>query len=134
MIVVTGGAGFLGRHLSRRLHREGNKVLVVDNHLTSDPRHSQDLAREGIRFLRHDVVDPLPIIETQAVYHLASPASPKDYDRMPVETLRTGAEGTRNALELARRADATFLLASTSEVYGEPQVHPQPETYHGNVS
>ncbi|MEU2056762.1 UDP-glucuronic acid decarboxylase family protein [Streptomyces bungoensis] len=134
--VVTGGAGFVGSHLCERLLSRGDEVVCVDDlstgraaniaHLLDDPR---------FRFLHQDVTEGLEVSgPIGAVYHLASPASPRDYLRLPVETLLVGSYGTRNALELARRHGARFLLTSTSEVYGDPQVHPQPESYWGNVN
>ncbi|MFJ3906193.1 UDP-glucuronic acid decarboxylase family protein [Streptomyces sp. NPDC090025] len=134
--VVTGGAGFVGSHLCERLLTQGHRVVCVDDlstgraeniaHLLDHPRFS---------YVHQDVTQGLEISgRVDAVYHLASPASPRDYLRLPVETLLVGSYGTRNALELARRDRAAFLLTSTSEVYGDPQVHPQPESYWGHVN
>jgi len=133
---VTGGAGFLGGHLCERLIAEGYLVLCVDNlstgvrenvvHLEGDP---------GFEYVHHDITSPLRIEERlDEVYHFASPASPKDFDRIPVQILLVGSAGTHNALDLALSRGARFLLASSSEVYGDPLVHPQHEDYRGNVS
>jgi dTDP-glucose 4,6-dehydratase len=137
--VVTGGAGFLGSHLCERLLDDGVEVLSVDNLSTSAPSAATLLhGRDGYRFVRHDISDssaPLPLRPApDTVFHLASPASPLDYLRLPVETLRAGAIGTANALDVAERSNARLVLASTSEVYGDPLQHPQPETYWGNVN
>lgn len=134
--LITGGAGFLGSHLGDRLLREGNEVVAVDNLVTGDLRniehHRGDRAFE---FIRQDVAEPFDIDgSVDLVLHFASPASPVDYLNLPLETLRAGSYGTHNALELALRKGARFLLASTSEVYGDPIVHPQPESYWGNVN
>ncbi|MCZ0983678.1 SDR family oxidoreductase [Streptomyces diastatochromogenes] len=134
--VVTGGAGFVGSHLCERLLAQGDEVVCVDDLSTGRAEniaHLLDHAR--FRFVHQDVTEGLEIPgRVDAVYHLASPASPLDYLRLPVETLLVGSYGTRHALELARRDGAAFLLTSTSEVYGDPQVHPQPEGYWGNVN
>jgi dTDP-glucose 4,6-dehydratase len=134
--VVTGGAGFLGSHLTERLLGEGHDVVAVDNFVTGVPENvSHLLGKSGFQLRQMDVSDPIEIDgPVHAVLHLASPASPVDYLRIPIETLRTGALGTLNALHLAAEKQARFLLASTSETYGDPQVHPQPETYWGNVN
>lgn len=135
-IVVTGGAGFLGSHLCESLFARGDHVVVVDNLVTGDLANLEHLAgRPGFDFVQADVSRALPVDgPVDAVMHLASPASPKDYLELPIETLEVGSRGTQHALELAREHDARFFLASTSEVYGDPQVHPQPETYWGNVN
>lgn len=133
--VVAGGAGFLGSHLCERLLAEGYEVLCLDDMSTGSVDNIQHL-RADARFgcVRGDVTAPLPEFEhVDAVLHLASPASPRAYQHRPVETLWAGSAGTRNLLELARRNAARFLFASTSEVYGDPLVHPQPESYRGNV-
>ncbi|MFE3788242.1 UDP-glucuronic acid decarboxylase family protein [Streptomyces goshikiensis] len=134
--VVTGGAGFVGSHLCERLLAEGQEVVCVDNLSTGRAENITHLLdHPGFRFLLLDVTEGLDVPgRVDAVYHLASPASPADYLRLPLETLLVGSYGTRNALELARRHDAGFLLTSTSEVYGSPEVHPQPESYWGNVN
>jgi dTDP-glucose 4,6-dehydratase len=135
-IVVTGGAGFLGSHLCDRLLEEGHEVIAVDNLLTGNPRNILHLADEKrFRFLRHDVTHFIFIDgPVDAVLHFASPASPIDYLELPIQTLKVGSLGTHNALGLAMAKKARFLLASTSECYGDPLVHPQPETYWGNVN
>jgi dTDP-glucose 4,6-dehydratase len=134
--LVTGGAGFLGSHVCERLLREGWEVMCLDSLLTGRRDNLADVAGvEGFRFHAHDVTEPLDVdADVDAVLHMASPASPADYLRWPIETLRVGALGTLHALDLALRRQATFLLASTSEAYGDPLVHPQPETYWGNVN
>jgi dTDP-glucose 4,6-dehydratase len=134
--VVAGGAGFLGSHLCERLIADGYDVVCVDNLSTGvldNVRHL--LAWDSFTFHRADVVRPFDLVgDVDLVVHLASPASPADYLRMPIETLRAGSEGTRTLLELARHKNARFMLASTSEIYGDPMVHPQPESYWGNVN
>jgi len=134
--LVTGGAGFIGSHLCERLLRQGTDVVCVDNLSTGSTANIAWLLRhDGYRFLEHDITGPLPPIDGfDLVAHLASPASPRHYLNLPLATLRVGAEGTRRALELARTCSARFVLASTSEVYGDPLEHPQPETYWGNVN
>jgi dTDP-glucose 4,6-dehydratase len=134
--LITGGAGFLGSHLCDRLLREGWEVLCVDSLVTGDSVNLSE-AREhaAFRFVQANVSDELWVEDgLDAVLHLASPASPVAYQAHPIETLRVGAVGAERALELAQRDGSTFLLASTSEVYGDPKVHPQPETYWGNVN
>jgi dTDP-glucose 4,6-dehydratase len=135
-VVVTGGAGFLGSHLCDRLLKEGHEVIAVDNLLTGNPRNIRHLADEKrFRFLRHDVTHFIFIDgPVDAVLHFASPASPIDYLELPIQTLKVGSLGTHNALGLAMAKNSRFLLASTSECYGDPLVHPQPETYWGNVN
>jgi dTDP-glucose 4,6-dehydratase len=134
--VVTGGAGFIGTHLCRRLLAAGTEVLCVDNFLTSSPESLHAL-RADPRFTLCEAdaaVGLPPVDQADLVVHLASPASPADYHRHPLATLDAGSRGTRNALELAAQAGARFVLASTSEVYGDPAVTPQPEQYWGNVN
>jgi dTDP-glucose 4,6-dehydratase len=135
-LLITGGAGFLGSHLCERLLADGWEVLCVDNLSTgsrSNIAHLQD--HKGFRFLQADVCAPFPIPQhLDAVLHFASPASPKDYLQLPLETLAVGSQGTLNALKLAREKRARFMLASTSETYGDPMVHPQQESYWGNVN
>jgi dTDP-glucose 4,6-dehydratase len=135
-VVVTGGAGFLGSHLCQRLLDSGHDVLCIDNFLTGSARNVEHLqGRPGFVLSEWDVSEPIEVAgPVDAVLHLASPASPVDYLRFPVETLRAGSVGTLNALELAAAKHARFVLASTSESYGDPLVHPQPETYWGNVN
>jgi len=134
--VITGGAGFVGSHLCERFLAEGGEVLCVDNLLTGSLRNIEHLKDEPrFQFLRHNVSEPLHIDgSVDAVLHFASPASPADYLEHPIPTLKVGALGTHNALGLAKAKDARFLLASTSEVYGDPEVHPQREDYWGNVN
>lgn len=136
-IVVTGAAGFLGSHLCRALVRRGERVAGVDNLSTGHMDNLADLAGvPGFELLRGDVTRPLTLVTdgpVRAVVHLACPASPLAFLARPVETLRVGSAGTLNALDLARSHGARFLLASSSEVYGDPQVHPQEESYRGNV-
>jgi dTDP-glucose 4,6-dehydratase len=134
--VVTGGAGFLGSHLCEALLRSGLDVLCLDNFLTGTPENVAHLMEHpGFRLVRTDVTDYLHVAGPVGyVLHFASPASPADYLRMPLETLKVGSIGTLHALGLAREKEARFLLASTSEVYGDPEIHPQPEGYWGNVN
>ncbi len=136
-IVVLGGAGFLGSHLCERLLRDGAaEVISLDNFVTGDERNVAELPALGdFRSVHHDVTQPLRVSgPVDCVFNLASPASPMDYANLPIETLRVGSRGTENGLELAREKDAVFLQASTSEVYGDPLVHPQREDYWGNVN
>ena len=133
--VVTGGAGFLGSHLCEYLLEQGNRVLCVDNLETSSLENLEHLRDDAFVFLNHDVIFELEVDEpVDVVYHLAALASPIDYLRQPLHSLKTGSYGTHNALGLAKFKRARFLLFSTSEVYGDPQVHPQPESYWGNVN
>jgi dTDP-glucose 4,6-dehydratase len=134
--VVTGGAGFLGSHLCERLLRDGYQVICLDNLCTGSAANVAQLSELGsFRLVRADVTDRVPVVgDVDAVLHFASPASPIDYLRMPIETLRVGSVGTMHALDLAREKQARFLLASTSEAYGDPKVHPQPESYWGHVN
>jgi UDP-glucuronate decarboxylase len=132
--LVTGGAGFIGSHLCRRLLEQGHDVLAADNFYSSDRRNVAGLlAHPGFELIRHDVTFPL-YVEVDEIYHLACPASPVYYQRDPVQTTKTCVHGSINMLGLAKRLGAPILLASTSEVYGDPAVHPQPETYWGNVN
>jgi len=133
-ILVTGGAGFVGSHLVDKLMLDGHEVFVVDNYFTGRKRNiEQWLGHENFEMLHHDVVNPL-FIEVDEIYHLASPASPPHYMYNPVKTIKTNTVGTVNMLGLAKRTKARILIASTSEVYGDPEVHPQPETYWGHVN
>jgi len=133
--VVTGGAGFLGSHLCDALVAEGNRVICVDNLETGSLQNVEHLRGDSFTFMNHDITGHLEVAEpVDLVYHLASPASPIDYLRLPLQTLKVGSQGTHNALGLAKWKRARFLLASTSEVYGDPLIHPQPETYWGNVN
>lgn len=134
--VITGGAGFLGSHLCDRLIVEGHNVVCIDNLITGDTANIAHLVgNEKFQFVKHDVTNYI-FIEGQVdnVLHFASPASPIDYLKLPIQTLKVGSLGTHKALGLAKEKKARFLLASTSEVYGDPLVHPQPESYWGNVN
>jgi dTDP-glucose 4,6-dehydratase len=133
--VVTGGAGFLGSHLCDHLLAQGYRVVCIDNLETSSLRNIEHIRDDKFEFVYHDVVEHISVSEpVDVVYHLAALASPIDYLRMPLHSLKVGSYGTHHALGLAKWKRARFLLASTSEVYGDPQVHPQPETYWGNVN
>ena len=133
--VVTGGAGFLGSHLCDSLARDGHRVICVDSLETGSLQNIEHLRGDDFVFMNHDITSHLAIDEpVDFIYHLASPASPIDYLRLPLLTLKVGSHGTHNALGLAKWKRARFLLASTSEVYGDPLIHPQPETYWGNVN
>ncbi len=135
-VLVAGGAGFLGANLCRRLLREGHEVICLDNFLTGKQSNIDDLADDpAFTLLRHDVIEPMDEgIRPARIYNLACAASPKHYQADPVHTLRTCVDGAYNLLELARRCGARILQASTSEVYGDPDVHPQPESYRGKVN
>lgn len=135
-VVVTGGAGFLGSHVCDRLIGRGDEVVCLDNLVTGSEANIAHLAdEERFRFERHDVVEPFAVPgPVDAVMHLASPASPVDFARIPIEILNVGSRGTENGLQLANDKGARFFLASTSEVYGDPLIHPQPESYWGNVN
>ena len=134
--VVTGGAGFLGSHLCDHLLEQGHRVICIDNLDTGSLQNVEHLRNaDDFLFVSHDVTEPLFLEEpVDFVFHLASPASPIDYLRLPLHTLKVGSYGTHNMLGLAKFKRARFLIASTSEVYGDPQVHPQPETYWGHVN
>jgi dTDP-glucose 4,6-dehydratase len=133
--VITGGAGFLGSHLCEVLIGRGHRVICVDNLVTSSLKNIEHIRDESFVFMNHDVVTPIVIDEpVDFVYHFAALASPQDYLRMPLHSLKVGSHGTHNALGLAKWKRARFLIASTSEVYGDPEVHPQPEEYWGNVN
>ena len=133
--LVTGGAGFLGSHLCDELLRRGQRVVCVDNFETGSLANIQHIRVPEFRHLHADIIEPYFVDEPiDFVYHLASPASPIDYLRLPLHTLKVGSYGTHNTLGLAKHHRARFLLASTSEVYGDPQVHPQPESYWGHVN
>ena len=133
-ILVTGGAGFIGSHLVDHLMTQGNEVLCLDNFYTGHKRNIlQWLDNPNFELIRHDITEPIRL-EADQIYHLACPASPTHYQYNPVKTIKTNIIGTLNMLGLAKRVKARFLLASTSEVYGDPDVHPQPEEYRGNVN
>jgi dTDP-glucose 4,6-dehydratase len=135
-LLVTGAAGFLGSHLCDQLLSRGHRVIGVDNHITGSPANLAHLSHHsGFQFIRHDVTTFIEIEgPLDGVLHFASPASPVDYLELPIQTLKVGSLGTHKALGLARAKGSRFLLASTSEVYGDPLVHPQPESYWGNVN
>ena len=133
--LVTGGAGFLGSHLCEALLGKGHRVICLDNLETGSLANIAHLRDDAFVFLHHDVSEPIVVDEPlDFVYHLAALASPIDYLRLPLHSLKTGSYGTHHALGLAKWKRARFLLASTSEVYGDPEMHPQPETYWGNVN
>jgi len=135
-VLVTGGAGFIGSHLCEKLLNDGHRVICLDNLCTGKKENIAHLLHnKSFTYLQHDMTDPLAIKEEiDYLFHLASPASPVDYQEMPIETLLTGSSGTHNALELAKEKGAVFLLASSSEVYGDPMIHPQQEDYWGSVN
>jgi dTDP-glucose 4,6-dehydratase len=133
--VVTGGAGFIGSHLCDYLLSKGHRVICVDNLETASLENIDHIRGDGFEFVNHDVMQPISIDgQVDTVFHLAAIPSPIDYLRLPLLTLKIGSYGTHNALGLAKWKRARFVLASTSEVYGDPQIHPQPETYWGNVN
>ncbi|MEL6222778.1 MAG: UDP-glucuronic acid decarboxylase family protein [Cyanobacteria bacterium J06626_14] len=133
-ILVTGGAGFIGSHLIDRLMSQGHDVICLDNFYTGHKRNILEwMNNPYFELVRHDITDPIRL-EIDQIYHLACPASPVHYQYNPVKTIKTNVMGTLNMLGLAKRVKARFLLASTSEVYGDPDVHPQPEEYRGNVN
>ena len=133
-ILVTGGAGFIGNHLCRRLLKENNYVICLDNFFTGLKTHIEDmLDNPNFELIEHDIVNPIDM-EVNQIYNLACPASPPHYQYDPVKTMKTSVLGIINMLELAKKYNATLLQASTSEVYGNPHVHPQKETYWGNVN
>ncbi len=133
-IVVSGGAGFIGSHLTESLLSTGHCVLCLDNMFTGSKKNIEPFRdHPNFEFIRHDVVVPI-LLEADEIYHLACPASPVHYQNNPIKTLKTSVIGTMNMLGLAKRIKARFLLASTSEVYGDPEIHPQTESYHGNVN
>ena len=135
-ILITGAAGFLGSHLCDRFIKEGFRVIGMDNFITGDKKNLQHLeTNSNFHFVEHDVTEYVKIEEDiNYVLHFASPASPIDYLKIPIQTLKVGSLGTHNLLGLAKAKNARILIASTSEVYGDPLVHPQPETYYGNVN
>lgn len=135
-ILITGGAGFLGSHLCERFLREGYDVICMDNFITGNPDNIAHLiGNEKFQFIKHDVTEYIYVPgELDSILHFASPASPIDYMKVPIQTLKVGSLGTHKALGLAKAKKARFLIASTSEVYGDPLVHPQEESYWGNVN
>ncbi|MDO8734451.1 MAG: SDR family oxidoreductase [Elusimicrobiota bacterium] len=135
-ILITGGAGFIGSHLCDRFISNGHYVICMDNFITGSPKNIAHLKKEkNFKFVKHDVTKYIKIDGTiDAILHFASPASPIDYIKLPIQTLKVGSLGTHNALGLAKEKKAKFLIASTSEVYGDPLVHPQKESYWGNVN
>jgi UDP-glucuronate decarboxylase len=134
-ILITGGAGFIGSHLCKKLIENGNRVVCVDNFYTGRKENIEDLM-ENDRFelIEHDIINPLTINDLDQIYNLACPASPPRYQKDPIQTTKTSVLGSLNMLELAKKNKARILQASTSEVYGDPAIHPQPETYWGNVN
>ncbi|MFQ5900552.1 MAG: UDP-glucuronic acid decarboxylase family protein [Thermodesulfobacteriota bacterium] len=135
-IIITGGAGFIGSHLCKKLVDEGNEVICMDNLITSSMDNIAPLmGKENFRFIKYDVTEYIYIEgPVDYILHFASPASPVDYHNLPIQTLKVGSLGTHKALGLAKAKGARFLLTSTSEVYGDPLIHPQPEDYWGNVN
>ena len=133
-ILVTGGAGFLGSHLCDRLIAEEHEVICLDNFFTGSKQNIIHLlGNPNFKLMRHDVVDPFKV-EVDQIYNLACPASPVHYQHDPIKTVKTSVMGAINVLELAKRMEARILQASTSEVYGDPEIHPQPEDYRGSVN
>ena len=133
-ILVTGGAGFIGSHLIDRLMEQGHEVLCLDNFYTGHKRNIERwLSHSYFELIRHDITESI-VLEVDQIYHLACPASPVHYQYNPVKTIKTNVIGTLNMLGLAKRVKARILMASTSEVYGDPDIHPQPEEYRGNVN
>lgn len=135
-IVVTGGAGFIGSHLTDALIKQGHRVVVIDNFVTGSRKNLEHLKdSEQLMIVEHDITKPIYLAEKiDRIFHLASPASPIDYQKLPIQTLKVGALGTHNLLGMAKQHNARILLASTSEVYGDPEIHPQKESYWGNVN
>jgi|SRR3989339_453033 len=133
-ILITGGAGFIGSHLSKRLLSEGNEIMCLDNLFTGNKKNIAELFyNKNFEFIRHDVIEPI-LLEVDQIYNLACPASPIHYQYNPIKTVKTSVMGTINMLGLAKRVKARILLSSTSEVYGNPAIHPQKEDYWGNVN
>jgi len=138
-VIISGAAGFVGSHLVERFLEDGWEVIGIDNFITSTPKNLKSI-KDNPRFTFHEMdvnemaIEPFVKIKPDLVIHMASPASPVDYFNMPIETMLVNSVGTKRMLDLAREAGARFLFASTSEVYGDPEIHPQPETYWGNVN
>ncbi len=133
-ILVTGGAGFLGTHLCERLLKEGNQVICLDNYITGSKKNVNHLLENPFfKLIEHDVIEPFHV-EVDEIYNLACPASPPHYQHNPIKTIKTSVIGAINMLELAKKINAKILQASTSEVYGDPEIHPQTENYWGNVN
>ena len=133
-ILVTGGAGFLGTHLCERLLKEGNQVICLDNYITGSKKNVNHLLENPFfKLIEHDVIEPFHV-EVDEIYNLACPASPPHYQHSPIKTIKTSVIGAINMLELAKKINAKILQASTSEVYGDPEIHPQTENYWGNVN
>lgn len=135
-ILVTGGSGFIGSHLIDHLLKENHQIISIDNLITGQEINLQHLKdNPNLKIIKHDITESINIYETiEYIFHMASPASPIDYQKIPKETLLTGSIGTKNMLDLAHKNNARFLLASTSEIYGDPLEHPQKETHYGNVN
>ena len=134
IILVTGGTGFIGSHLCSELIKQGHYVICLDNNFSGSIKNiKQLLSNPNFEFIRHDITLPI-FLEVDQIYHLACPASPKKYQFNPIKTIKTNIFGTLNALGIAKRTDATILLTSTSEIYGDPQESPQKEDYWGNVN
>lgn len=134
-ILVTGGCGFIGSHLIDKLMTEGHSVICIDNCFSStDTNIEKWLSNPKFNFIKHDIITPLQFDKIDQIYHLACPASPKYYQKDPIQTIKTSVLGTLNILELAKINKATILLSSTSEIYGDPEIHPQVEDYRGNVN
>ncbi len=132
--LITGGAGFIGSHLIKRLLANGEEVICLDNYFTGRKKNiSKYFNNQLFEIIRHDVTEPIQI-EVDKIWHLACPASPIHYQYNPIKTSKTSFFGTYNMLGIAKRVNAKFLMASTSEVYGDPEIHPQPETYKGSVN
>ena len=134
--LVTGGAGFLGSHLIDRLMQKNERVICIDNYISGNKNNIRKwLTHENFRLIKHDVVNPINInIEIDKIWHLACPASPRVFSEKPIETIKANFLGTMNMLDLAKHLDARILIASSSAIYGDPEVHPQIESYNGSVN